>query len=181
MPADNMKDAIAEAAKKLLIDRNVKKLTVKDIVEECSITRQTFYYHFADIPALFSWVLERETERLVGEAKDTGDPEKTLAHLFLVMADASRYMKKSMQSNYGDELERLVIEYTHRFFERVIDAEGLYKDRTRYEVRLIVRYHSSALLGLIREWTDEDTENVDQIAHLVYLLVTEGIPPTKQS
>ena len=162
MPADNMKDAIAEAAKKLLIDRNVKKLTVKDIVEECSITRQTFYYHFADIPALFSWVLERETERLV-------------------MTDASRYMKKSMQSNYGDELERLVIEYTHRFFERVIDTEGLYKDRTRYEVRLIVRYHSSALLGLIREWTDEDTENVDQIAHLVYLLVTEGISPTKQS
>ena len=41
MPA-NMKNLIAEAAKTLLIQRHVKKLTVTDIVEECHITRQTF-------------------------------------------------------------------------------------------------------------------------------------------
>ena len=34
MPMD-MKEIIAEAAKKLLMERNAKKLTVKDIVEEC--------------------------------------------------------------------------------------------------------------------------------------------------
>ena len=50
MPLD-MKDNIAEAARRLLMENNVKKLTVKDIVEECQITRQTFYYHFRDIPA----------------------------------------------------------------------------------------------------------------------------------
>ena len=49
MPVD-MKEVIAQAAMKLLIEKHAKKLTVKDIVEECHITRQTFYYHFADIP-----------------------------------------------------------------------------------------------------------------------------------
>lgn len=44
MPAD-MKDTIAQAAKSLLMEKGVRKLTVKDIVEECSITRQAFYYH----------------------------------------------------------------------------------------------------------------------------------------
>lgn len=41
MPAD-MKRQIAEATRTLLMDRRVKKLTVKDIVEECHITRQRF-------------------------------------------------------------------------------------------------------------------------------------------
>ena len=41
MPMD-MKEIIAEAAKKLLMEQNAKKLTVKDIVEECQITRQPF-------------------------------------------------------------------------------------------------------------------------------------------
>ena len=57
MPA-NMKNLIAEAAKTLLIQRHVKKLTVTDIVEECHITRQTFYYHFDDIPDLLRWMAD---------------------------------------------------------------------------------------------------------------------------
>ena len=28
-----------------------------------------------------------------------------------------------------------------------------------------------AILGLLREWTEEDTENLDDIIHLVYLLI----------
>ena len=49
-----MKKTIAEAASNLLFEKKVKKLTVKDIVEECHITRQAFYYHFEDIPDLIS-------------------------------------------------------------------------------------------------------------------------------
>ena len=46
----DMKEIIAEAARKLILEKKVKKLTVKDIVEECQITRQAFYYHFEGIP-----------------------------------------------------------------------------------------------------------------------------------
>ena len=60
--AVDTKELIAEAVKRLLMQKKVKKLTVKDIVDECSITRQTFYYHFEDIPDLLKWVLERGTQ-----------------------------------------------------------------------------------------------------------------------
>ena len=55
--AEDMRETIANAAKTLLFDKKVRKLTVKDIVEECHITRQTFYYHFEDIPDLMAWSL----------------------------------------------------------------------------------------------------------------------------
>ena len=45
MPAD-MKARIAAAAARLVFEKNVRKLTVTDIVAECQITRPTFYYHF---------------------------------------------------------------------------------------------------------------------------------------
>ncbi|MBM6930629.1 TetR family transcriptional regulator [[Clostridium] spiroforme] len=38
-------------------------MTVKDIVDKCQITRQTFYYHFADITELFRWILEKGLNR----------------------------------------------------------------------------------------------------------------------
>ena len=53
---DDRKELIAAAAGRLLLRRDGKKLTVTDIVNECHITRQTFYYHFEDIPDLLLWM-----------------------------------------------------------------------------------------------------------------------------
>ena len=48
MPVD-MKETIAQAAKTLLMEKGVKKLTVKDIVGECQITRQAVSYTHLDV------------------------------------------------------------------------------------------------------------------------------------
>lgn len=175
--AADMKQTIAQAAKTLLMEKNVKRLTVKDIVEECQITRQAFYYHFEDIPDLFRWMLKRDTERTMLEAQSLKSGEQRLRYLFTMAINALPYMKKGMESNYRDELEKFLTQYIQRLFERVCDEEGLYQDCTRFEVKLILRYHCQAILGLLWGWTDADTKNLDQIVHVVYRLMTEGISP----
>ena len=51
------KEAISEAFCALLSKRTIDKITVKDIVAECGVNRQTFYYHFRDIYDLMEWTL----------------------------------------------------------------------------------------------------------------------------
>ena len=46
------KRAIRASFLKLLNERPLNKITVKDIVEDCGINRNSFYYHYTDIPAL---------------------------------------------------------------------------------------------------------------------------------
>lgn len=77
MPAD-MKQIIAEATRALLTERRLKKLTVKDIVERCNITRQTFYYHFEDIPDLFRWMIREYTNSIFKEALSDENAETEL-------------------------------------------------------------------------------------------------------
>ena len=50
---------------RLLEERPVKKISVKDIVEDCGINRNTFYYHFADIPSLAEEVVRGEMDSVV--------------------------------------------------------------------------------------------------------------------
>ena len=64
---DDRKELIAAAARRLLLRRDGKKLTVTDIVNECHITRQTFYYHFEDIPDLLLWMMKRNLKRNMQE------------------------------------------------------------------------------------------------------------------
>ena len=45
----------------------------------------------------------------------------------------------------------------------------------RQELKLLLRYHSSAILGLLQDWTPEDTKNLDGIVHEVYQIMVGGI------
>ena len=72
------KDIIARTLIELLDEKPMSKVTVKDIVERCGVNRNTFYYHFHDIPAVveylyymnevsgyvFTRYFEKNTERL---------------------------------------------------------------------------------------------------------------------
>ena len=175
--AADMKDNIAQAAKKLLLQKGTKKLTVKDLVEECHITRQAFYYHFEDIPALLRWMFERDTQRNLLEAKALETGEERLRYLFVMAINALPYVKKGMGGSYGEELERYLTGYLQHLFEQACDEEGLYQNCSYFETKLILRYHSQAILGLLRNWTEEDTKHLDQIVHTVCRLMTEGISP----
>jgi probable dihydroxyacetone kinase regulator len=172
-----MKDTIAQAAKDLVIKNGVKKLTVKDIVDECHITRQAFYYHFEDIPALLRWILERDSERTILEAKNMKNGEEKLRYLFLIAVNALPYMRKGMKTNYRDELEQMLTQHITHLFEQLCDEDGLYQNCSRMEVNLILRYHCQAIMGLLRNWTETDSKNLDQIVRVVYRLMTEGISP----
>ena len=108
--AVDMKEMIAQAAGRLILEKKVKKLTVKDIVEECSITRQTFYYHFEDIPDLFRWILKRGSERLLQECMEQEGAEEKLRYLFLMLLNAKPFVRQGMTSNYRDEMEQIIRE-----------------------------------------------------------------------
>lgn len=174
MPID-MKEVIAEAARKLLFEKKVKKLTVKDIVAESQVTRQTFYYHFEDIPALIKWELEKDMANLLEQARTRENPEEGLKFFFLVAIHVAPYIRQSLQTNYRAEMEKLLEEFMEKLFEQITEIEKLYQTCSYFERNLILRYHSQAVMGILRSWTKEDTENIDEIVHQIYRLITGQI------
>ncbi len=67
MPVD-MKLLIAETFGKLAQRGNIDKITVKALIEECHISRQTFYYHFQDIMDVLEWSVRRQTQALLEQS-----------------------------------------------------------------------------------------------------------------
>ena len=181
MPA-NMKKMIAEAAHTLLTEKKVKKLTVKDIVEECHITRQSFYYHFEDIPDLLHWILEQETEQMIQEARGRQKAEEGLRYFFRMAVTAAPYVRKTIHSHYGEEIERLLQQQICRLLALGIEETGLYRGCSLRERELVVRYHSQAVIGILHGWTEEDTQNLDQIVHVVYCMITgQPVPSDREA
>lgn len=176
VPTD-MKRTIAEAVQVLLLDRHVKKLTVKDIVETCHITRQAFYYHFEGIPELFQWMIDGYFEQVMGKAISEKDGEAGLRCFFTMAINAAPYVERSMRSNYGPEFRRLLRQGFRRYFALASQQSKLYAGYSHAQLQILQRYHCQAILGLLEEWTDADTEQLDQIVHTVYHIMTTPLPP----
>lgn len=169
--AVDMKELIAEAAKRLLFQKHTRKLTVKDIVEECHITRQAFYYHFEDIPDLLRWSLERQSQKILEECLAMEDTEEALLYFFQVAVSARPYVERGLHSNYGEELERMLTQLIFAFFEKAMEQRRLLEDCSHGDRKLILRYHAGAIMSLLRDWTEEDTQNMKHIVHQIHSLL----------
>ena len=63
----------------LIRRKDADKITVKDLVEVCGISRQTFYYHFKDIVDVVEWAAQQGVQRLVRESLNAATPQEALA------------------------------------------------------------------------------------------------------
>lgn len=61
------KKAIKESFLKLLNERPISQITVRDVVEDCGINRNSFYYHYQDLQALVVEILQENTDRILAE------------------------------------------------------------------------------------------------------------------
>ena len=176
--ARDMKETIAQAAIELITKDKKKKLTVKDIVDKCHITRQSIYYHFEDIPDLLRWVLEQGIEHYSRNRPENPGTEEEFRYLFMLALNIMPYIKWAMESNYAQEIERLLDEQLCYIFGRMVKENGLYRGLSAEELDIVRRYNSKAVMGILTGWSAEDEKNSDMIMHTVYRLIQGDISPT---
>lgn len=168
MPID-MKAAICRSASELLTKKRTKKLTVKDIVEECGITRQTFYYHFQDIPDLICYMMEQCSKELLENCLAQPTLEDKIRYLLSVALNARPLIQRTISTSYQSELEPLLLEQFYSFFDQLTNesaSSSLVSDSlTSSQRKLLLRYHSLAFLGLVRTWSKDDSAHMDEIVH----------------
>ena len=61
------KEILAASFKELAERKNIEKITVKDIVDNCGYSPATFYRHFSDKYDLIAWSYVQESAQIMGK------------------------------------------------------------------------------------------------------------------
>lgn len=61
----NTKKMLAQSLKRAMEKKALSKVTVNELIKDCNLNRNTFYYHFSDIYDLLKWMLEQEAVEVV--------------------------------------------------------------------------------------------------------------------
>lgn len=145
------RDAIIKSFLHLLNEKPVSKITVKDIVEDCGINRNSFYYHFQDLPALVEAFLQSEADRIISENESLDSFEDclmTALGLAVKNKTAVLHLYQSDRSLYSRYLDRIA-EYA---VGKYINAASKGIDISEQDREIIVHYYKCLLVGLVLDW-----------------------------
>lgn len=112
------KQAIRNSFMKLLNERPVSQITVKDIVEDCGINRNSFYYHYQDIPSLIEEIILKEIDEIIRQHPTVDSLEEGLD----VAASFAIQNRRAVLHLYHSANRDLFEQHLWRICEYVVDT-----------------------------------------------------------
>ena len=148
------KKAIVNSFIKLLNEKPLDKITVKNIAEDCGINRNTFYYHFSDIRELTVYTIDSQIHS-VSELDFNGD---SWVDSFVEAAKFVIDNKKAVYNIYNSLNRETVENYLNTVAFKVTDnfvsAKAVGIDADKSDIELIKDFYMSALVGIICKWLE---------------------------
>jgi hypothetical protein len=152
MPHPDAKTALALALRDALTTTPLSKVTVSGLTRAAGVTRQAFYYHFADIRDLTVWVFKREVaDQILSHATYDDWSDGLLA--MLVWMQSHPEETRSVISSLGmEELQIFLHKQLRAVMEPIVDQLGANLTVTEGDRIFITDHFTLAILGHISQW-----------------------------
>ncbi|MDO5346516.1 MAG: TetR/AcrR family transcriptional regulator [Lachnospiraceae bacterium] len=152
------KAAIVSAFWQLLNEKSYSQITVKDIVTRCMINRNTFYYHFHDIPELLEYSFKDEIDHIIQTYSRVGCTNDSITPFLESGAKQKKALLHIYRSVHREiflkELERLCFYIVKEYVNTVTDDLPLRKE----DKDLLIRFYKCTLVGTILDWMDHSMD-----------------------
>ena len=157
--ADFTKKAIRNSFLKLLNEKPLKQITVRDIVDVCGVNRNTFYYHFQDIPQLIETIIREDAEQIIAD-----HPTITTVQEYLEAAigfalnnrNAIMHIYRSVNRDLYEQYQWRVCQHAAAAFIDQILTGRKVSDADR---ALLIDYVKCVCFGTVMGWLEDGMKN----------------------
>ena len=146
--------AIIAAFAQLLEERPLNKITVKDIVDTCDINRNTFYYHFQDIPALLQEMMDEKAALLIQQHYTFGRPLDCIQPAL----QYGKAHKQAILHVYRAVPRETFLTYLERLSQHMVDEYfcNISKELSiqAEDAHILSSYYKCTTVGCLLDWLD---------------------------
>ena len=150
------KNLIKKAVAKLIHEKDIRKITVSDIIREADISRGTFYAHFADVSSVVEQIESEEIKNLMeyvdrfGFENISTDTERFIELICEYLSRDMEYYRMLTQSNIlNNFIWRLVDVYYEKLFNAIMFAKNA---ENKDEVSTYLIYITSGAKTVMLSW-----------------------------
>lgn len=168
MPS-RMKDRIAETLFDILKEKPFDKITVKEVVEVCDVTRQTFYYHFDDLLDVLEWSMRKHVKEMGSACLNEEDPIRALRIFIDHTFETRPAMEKLLESQHRAAIERMMMESIREFLQArvALDADAASWDDTA----VVLDFYTFGIVGTLLSASMREGVDPGRLAQQMYQLL----------
>ncbi len=155
---------MAEALKNLIKDRPFSKITVQDIVTECNINRNTFYYHFENNYDLLCFTYEQEVQNIVDSFHKANATIPQALDFVLDYIDKNIPLCKCAYESLGEQQLKIIFEKDLMIFVRATIDYYAAKNSVKFseDLKSFAGYSYSNLLSTQIIWYIRHSIDLDK-------------------
>ncbi len=151
------KFAILKVFGDLAASRPVDKITVKDITDQCGISRNTFYYHYQDIYQVLKAYVQYSAEHVIelmveDEGEDGKAGLKEIRYL-----EANRELLCNLYRSAANEEVRNCLQSANQIiFDRLIESVSQGMEVQAEDKKILSAVCQYTVRGIMTSWMEED-------------------------
>ena len=153
-----MKQAIKASFLKLLNERPLTRITVLDIAADCGINRNSFYYHYHDIPALVEEIIRDEADSLIRANPAITTPGECVDAVFSFILENHRSINHIYYSVKREIFEQYLMQIctyvTTAWYDSFCREHST--DSPAYDRDLVLRFIRYELFGACIDFLNQD-------------------------
>lgn len=157
-------DSIIELSDK----KPIGKITVADITRNCSLSRESFYYHFKDKYELIEWMFIEYYKKIQAQY-DNGNYlwEKCLVEFLMVLKKRSGFFTNALKDNNTNSFFDSFFIYTVETMENSVKVR-YHLPTLSDEYSLQIRFYSYGATNITAEWLKKGCNKpVDVMAKII--------------
>lgn len=144
--------AIKETFLNLLEERPLGDITVKDIVEKCGINRNSFYYHYQDLPALMEEIIKEEAEDIIHKYPNVTSIVECYDALIEFASHRRRAIMHIYRSVNREIFEQYLMQVSEYFIRSYVDTALTHTEISQEDRQTIIDYYKCVGFGLVLDW-----------------------------
>lgn len=165
--AIDVKNILANALIKLCDHTNIETITIKELLKQTGVSRQTFYNHFLDKNDLIQYIYNTKIVPDFHSDNMTIDFYKSLVDTFKNMKKYKNFMKQACQIEGQNCLKDYIFEHCQEFDLKW--HQELYGCKPMPEaLKFATKYHATASSSMSLSWILSDMPvSCEEIAKMI--------------
>ena len=172
---EDMKTLIADTFSRLLEKENIDKITVKRLIEECHISRQTFYYHFQDMMDVLEYIIRQVTRQLEEESLRAETPREALKVFVAFSVERFPMLRRLLDSQRRTQVEQLMLEAVMGYLSTLAQEGPQDLPISMGDREVLLRYNAWGLVGVLLEYAGKPDLDQDRLASQLERIVSGEI------
>lgn len=152
--ANFTKKAIRDSFIKLLNEKPLSQISVRDIVDDCGVNRNTFYYYYQDLPQLLELVINEEIDQVIEKHPSVDSVEEGVNALIGFSMENRKAIMHIYQSVNRDVFEKFYWKICDHVVTSLVGDTLKERGIEEKECRMILDYAMCVCFGLTMGWME---------------------------